>query len=69
MGEKARLRAEVIEAQEQRDAAIARAERAEAAYAAIEATVAAQRERRGVLPAVSGRFSDWLDDLHRAVGL
>ena len=46
MGEKARLRAEVIEAQEQRDAAIARAERAEAAYAALEATVAVWRRTR-----------------------
>lgn len=69
MGEKARLRTELVEAQEQRDRALDRADKAEQAYAALEAAVAAQRERRGVLPSVSDRLAAWLDEMRRAVGL
>ena len=71
MGEKARLRAEVIEAQQQRDAALARAERAERARdgAIAQMNAAIVGQRRQILPSLTGRFSDWLDDLHRAIGL
>lgn len=58
MGEKARLRAELHEAQQQRDRAFHERDVARAQVAALEAKAE-----------LTGRFSDWLDDLHRAVGL
>lgn len=66
MGEKARLRRDLIQAQQQRDRALARAERAEAAAVELEAILAELRPSR---PGVVDRVRDWLDDLARAVGL
>ena len=70
MGEKARLRAQLIEAQQQRDRAIGRAERAEAAEAAA---IAEANRLRVQQPSLVDQSRDralrWLDELAQAVGL
>lgn len=63
MGEKARLRRDLIQAQQQRDQALARAERAETALAEM------RRQRPVRTPSVSDRLAAWLDEMRQAVGL
>ena len=70
MGEKARLRAQLIEAQQQRDRAIARAERAEAAEAAAVAEANRLRvQQPSLVDQARDRALRWLDELAQAVGL
>ncbi len=65
MGEKARLRAELIEAQQQRDRAYAARDQAIAEMNAAILRAAREAQR----PTVAGRVRGWLDDLGRALGL
>jgi hypothetical protein len=70
MGEKARLRAQLIEAQQQRDRAIGRAERAEAAEAAAIAEANRLRvQQPSLVDQARDRALRWLDELAQAVGL
>lgn len=70
MGEKARLRAQLIEAQQQRDRAISRAERAEAAEAAAIAEANRLRvQQPSLVDQARDRALRWLDELAQAVGL
>lgn len=70
MGEKARLRAQLIEAQQQRDRAIGRAERAEAAEAAAVAEANRLRvQQPSLVDQARDRALRWLDELAQAVGL
>jgi hypothetical protein len=70
MGEKARLRAQLIEAQQQRDRAITRAERAEAAEAAAIAEANRLRvQQPSLVDQARDRALRWLDELAQAVGL
>ena len=70
MGEKARLRAQLIEAQQQRDRAISRAERAEAAGAAAIAEANRLRvQQPSLVDQARDRALRWLDELAQAVGL
>ena len=70
MGEKARLRAQLIEAQQQRDRAIGRAERAEAAGAAAVAEANRLRvQQPSLVDQARDRALRWLDELAQAVGL
>ena len=70
MGEKARLRAQLIEAQQQRDRAITRAERAEAAGAAAIAEANRLRvQQPSLVDQARDRALRWLDELAQAVGL
>ena len=70
MGEKARLRAQLIEAQQQRDRAITRAERAEAAGAAAIAEANRLRvQQPSLVDQARDRALRWLDGLAQAVGL
>ena len=70
MGEKARLRAQPIEAQQQRDRAIGRAERAEAAEAAAIAEANRLRvQQPSLVDQARDRALRWLDELAQAVGL
>lgn len=70
MGEKARLRAQLIEAQQQRDRAITRAERAEAATrAAIAEANRLRVQQPSLVDQARDRALRWLDELAQAVGL
>lgn len=70
MGEKARLRRDLIQAQQQRDHALARAERAEAAAVELEAILTESRDRlRPAWVKARDAVRDWADDLAKAVGL
>ena len=70
MGEKARLRAQLIEAQQQRDRAITRAEHAEAAEAAAVAEANRLRvQQPSLVDQARDRALRWLDELAQAVGL
>ena len=70
MGEKARLRAQLIEAQQQRDRAITRAERAEAAEASAVAEANRLRvQQPSLVHQARDRALRWLDELAQAVGL
>ena len=70
MGEKARLRAQLIEAQQQRDRAITRAERAEAAEASAIAEANRLRvQQPSLVDQARDRALRWLDELAQAVGL
>lgn len=70
MGEKARLRAQLIEAQQQRDRAIGRAERAEAAMrAAIAEANRLRVQQPSLVEQARDRALRWLDELAQAVGL
>lgn len=70
MGEKARLRAQLIDAQQQRDRAIGRAERAEAAEAAAIAEANRLRvQQPSLVDQARDRALRWLDELAQAVGL
>ena len=70
MGEKARLRAQLIEAQQQRDRAIGRAKRAEAAEAAAIAEANRLRvQQPSLVDQARDRALRWLDELAQAVGL
>ena len=70
MGEKARLRAQLIEAQQQRDRAISRAERAEAATrAAIAEANRLRVQQPSLVDQARDRALRWLDELAQAVGL
>lgn len=70
MGEKARLRAQLIEAQQQRDRAITRAERAEAAEAAAIAEANRLRvQQPSLVDQARDRALRWLEEFAQAVGL
>lgn len=70
MGEKARLRAQLIEAQQQRDRAIGRAERAEAAEAAAIAEANRLRvQQPSLVDQARDRALRWLEEFAQAVGL
>lgn len=59
---RAHLERDLIVAQQQRDRAIDRAERAEAELAQL-------RQRTVQSPSLSARLSAWLDEMRQAVGL
>ena len=70
MGAKAQLRAELSEAQQQRDRAIARAERAEAAAVELEAIIAEMRPTRpSLVDQAQARVRGLLDDVANALGV
>lgn len=70
MGAKAQLRRDLIEAQQQRDQALARAERAEAAAVELEAILAELRPTKpSLVEQARDRVRGWLDDLTNALGV
>lgn len=70
MGAKAQLRRELIQAQQQRDQALARAERAEAAAVELEAILAELRPTKPSLAEqAQARVRGWLDDVTNALGV
>lgn len=70
MGAKAQLRRDLIEAQQQRDQALARAERAEAAAVELEAILAELRPTKpGLVTQVRDRVRNWIDELAQGLGL
>lgn len=70
MGAKAQLRRELIQAQQQRDQAIARAERAEAAAVELEAIIADMRPTRpSLVDQAQARVRGLLDDVANALGV
>lgn len=70
MGAKAQLRRDLIEAQQQRYRAIARAERAEAAAVELEAIIAELRPTRpSLVDQAQARVRGLLDDVANAMGV
>lgn len=70
MGAKAQLRRELIQAQQQRDQALARAERAEAAAVELEAILAELRPTKPSLAEqAQARVRGLLDDVANALGV
>lgn len=63
MGRRKELERDLIVAQQQRDRAITRAERAEAELAQL------RRQRTVQSPSLSARLTAWLDEMRQAVGL
>lgn len=70
MGAKAQLRRDLIEAQQQRDQALARAERAEAAAVELEAILAELRPTKpSLVEQARDRVRNWIDELAQGLGL
>lgn len=70
MGAKAQLRRDLIQAQQQRDNALARAERAEAAAVELEAILAELRPTKpSLVEQAPDRVRGLLDDLTNALGV